>query len=320
MRRALLSAGALCLALTSIAQTAPRKMKNPKWNRGGMVSIVGAQTGSRNFTVAPEKYSLTGVASAYLFANKSWGRSGWDTVKYESRHNWNTSVDLSYGLSNVQSSGIRKVDDKLELHTRYTFHAVPRFGLGFQANLRTQFSNGYDYSESPRRRISGFFAPAYLSFSPGMHWAPSRNTLLAVGVVGRWVIVSNNPYSFNYQGGVKPTGETERTLASIYEVDPERTSRFEIGPMVTLQYNRNVFKNVHYRTRLDASYDTKQASRNGLDVYWTNNVTMSVNKWLKVVYNYDLIYDGNVKYFGPNKNQNAIQMRSVLGVGVGVAL
>ncbi|RYY98961.1 MAG: DUF3078 domain-containing protein [Chitinophagaceae bacterium] len=318
MRRALLSAGALCLALASVAQTSPGKTKNLKWRQGAVLSIVGAQTGSRNYTAAPEKYSLTGVAALYLYANKGWGRSAWDSTKFESRNTWNSYADLSYGLSNVQSTGIRKVDDKLELYSRYTYHLHERFGLGLQANLRTQFSNGYDYSESPRRRVSGFFAPAYLSVSPGVHLTPSRHSLFAFGAVARWVIVSNNPYSFNYQGGVKPTGETERSLADIYSVDPGKTSRFEFGPMISAQYNRNIFKNVHYRTRFDLSYDFTQSDKNGTDIYWTNNITMSVNKWLKVVYNYDLIYDANVKFFGKSRNQSAAQMRSILGVGVGV--
>ncbi|GAB4094164.1 DUF3078 domain-containing protein [Flaviaesturariibacter terrae] len=325
MRRSLLVSGALCLAIVSAAQKTP-KMHNPKWRKGAVLSIVGAQTGSRNFVNAPEKYSLTGVASLYLYANKGWGKSGWDTSKYESRHTWNSMAELSYGLANVQSTGIRKVDDKLEVYTRYTCHFAKRkyLGLGISADLRTQFSNGYDYSETPRRRVSGFFAPAYLTFHGGLHITPSRNLFFAAGPFARWVIVSNSPYSFSYQGGVKPTGETEATLASRYAVDPVKTSRFETGAMLSLGYQRKLMKNVYYRGRVDWSWDFNiiriRRETNYMDVYWTNNISLHVNKWLKVLYNYDLIYDGNLRTFGDNKNEDATQMRSILGVGVGIGL
>jgi hypothetical protein len=46
---------------------------------------------------------------------------------------------------------------------------------------------------------------------------------------------------------------------------------------------------------------------------------MTVNKWLKVNYNFDIYYDKDVKMFGENKDESRLQMRSLLGVGLGVA-
>jgi hypothetical protein len=42
---------------------------------------------------------------------------------------------------------------------------------------------------------------------------------------------------------------------------------------------------------------------------------MKVNNWLIVNYNFDLIYDDDVKLFGENNNKAATQLRSQLGVG-----
>ncbi|MCW3073329.1 MAG: hypothetical protein JWP69_398 [Flaviaesturariibacter sp.] len=307
MRRILFVALTLCSTFFAIAQTPPKKVKNTKWKNGGVLSIMGAQTGSRNWTVAPEKFSLTGIASLNLFANKTWGRSTWDN-----------NADFAYGISNTQSSGIRKVDDKLDLYTRYSYalsKTSNMIGFGLVGNVRTQFSNGYDYSESPRRRISGFFAPAYLLISPGFHFKPVKNLTIAVGPAARWIVVSNNPYSYNYQGGIKPDGEVEQTIASIYGVDPVETSRFEAGALISTTYKANVMKNVAYRGRLDLMSNALESAGN-IDVYFTNSFTMSVNKWLKVTYNYDIVYDDDVKIFGANKNSAATQMRSVLGVGL----
>jgi hypothetical protein len=310
MRRILFLACALSAVLIADAQTATKKTKNPKWTNGGVFSLMGAQTGSRNWAVAPEKFSITGIASLNLWFNKAWGRSTWDN-----------SADLAYGLSNTQTAGLRKVDDKLDLYSRYSYGFLKGksfVNVGLIGNLRTQYSNGYDYSETPRRRISGFFAPAYLTVSPGFHFKPAKNFVLAIGPAARWVIVSNNPYSYNYQGGVKPTGEVERSIASIYGVDPVKTSRFEAGALLSATLQAGIMKNVKYRTRLDAMSNFVEDAPGNIDVYWTNNFTMSVNKWLKVTYSFDLVYDDDVKIFGENKNSAATQMRSVLGVGLAV--
>lgn len=316
MRRTLFTACALCMAIIGFAQSTPKKAKNLKWKQGGIFSVIGAQTGSRNWTAAPEKYSLTGIASLYLFANKSWGKKFSDDV---SLSQWYNSLDLAYGVSNVQSAGIRKVDDKLDIYSRYSLNTSKNAGVGLISNLRTQFSNGYDYSEDIRKRVSGFFAPAFLTFSLGAHVHLAHNSLTSsFGPMARWVIVSNSPYSYNYQGGIKPNGTPEMTTAAIYGVDPARTSRFEYGAMWSTTFEHKLCKNVQYRGRLDATSDFKSGSIGNIDIYWTNNFTMHVNKWLKVIYSYDLVYDDDVKILGPNKNRPGTQMRSALGVGVAV--
>jgi hypothetical protein len=131
------------------------------------------------------------------------------------------------------------------------------------------------------------------------------------------VVVTNAPYSYNFQGGVKPDGTMEKSLAEIYGVDPGDEVRRELGAFLSATYRKTVFSNVDYRTRLDLMSDFERHAEN-IDIYWTNGVTMSVNKWLKVSYNFDLIYDDDVKIFGDNRNVPAIQMKSILGVGVAV--
>ena len=55
-----------------------------------------------------------------------------------------------------------------------------------------------------------------------------------------------------------------------------------------------------------------------VDVYFTNSIVMKVNKWLNVAYDFDIIYDDDVRMFGPNADVAAMQFRSMLGVGVGI--
>ncbi len=306
MRRMIFTAFAMCVVVSAFAQAQP-KTKNLKWKQGGTFSVMGGQTGSRNWTAAPEKFSLTGLASLNLFSNKTWGKNNWDN-----------SLDLAYALSNTESNGIRKLDDKIDLYTRYGYMFANKIGAGVIGNVRTQFSSGFDYSEGQRKRISGFFAPAFITLGAGFHFKPVTDWTISVGPAVRWVLATNAPYSLINQGGVKPDGTKEVTLAEIYGVDPAERSRTDAGLLLSTTFNKKLAKNVQYKTRLDALSDFKNHEDLNASIFWTNTLTMSVNKWLKVNYNFDLIYDDQIRYFGDAKNEDAVQMRSILGVGLAV--
>lgn len=297
-----------------------QKPAKPKlWTKGGSFSLMGGQTGSRNWTPANEKFSITGVSFLHLWATRTKGKRLWENM-----------ADLNYGVANTESGGPKKVEDKLDLFSRYSYYFKTKTGLGLTAGLRTQFSNGFDYFSEPKKRISGFFAPAYVLLSPGVHFRPSSALTLTAGPAARWIFVSNAPYSYNYQGGVKPDGGLEKSIAEIYGVHPERESRMEAGLLLTAAYQRKqVFKNVDYRMRMEAMTDllAKDVTSLGgqvlavrepgnVDVYWTNTFVLNVNNWLRVNYSYDLVYDDDVKIFGSRQNRPATQMRSLLGVGL----
>ncbi|RYF86730.1 MAG: DUF3078 domain-containing protein, partial [Chitinophagaceae bacterium] len=220
-----------------------------RFKTGGMITLMGGQSGTRNWAPAgEEKFSLTAYGNLQLWANKEWAAG---------RNRWTNNLELAYALINTTSNGVRKIDDKFDLYSKYSHDLKnTQWALGMVANLRTQLVNGYDYSEDVRKRISGFFAPAYISFSPGIQFASKNKALnLHVGPGVRWVTVTNGPYSLVYQGGEKPDGTTERPLASLYGVKPEREVRFEVGPYLSGSFNKEIFKNVTWRTRADVISD-----------------------------------------------------------------
>lgn len=306
MRRLSLLLLVSAAVFSASAQTT--KQKSPSaFKTGGMITLMGAQSGTRNWTPAgEEKFSLAAYGNLQLWANKDWGKN-----------KWTNNLELAYALINTSSNGVRKVDDKFDLYSKYTHSVANQFGLGIVGNLRTQLVNGYDYSESQRKRISGFFAPAYIVVSPGVQFSSKNNALnLHIGPGARWVVATNSPYSLVYQGGIKPDGTTERPLAELYGVNPEREVRFEAGLYFSGMYNKEVFKNVTWRTRLDVNNDFVEQEPFLLDVYWTNTIGMKVNNWLSVNYNFDLYYDDHVRMFGENKDNPGTQMKSILGVGL----
>ena len=102
-----------------------------------------------------------------------------------------------------------------------------------------------------------------------------------------------------------------------------------------MYFNKEVIKNVSWKSKLelfsgysgrDEFFGPNFSSQRvvdefhpeRVDIYFTNSIVMKVNKWLNVAYDFDLIYDDDVRQFGPSGNVAALQFRSMLGVGLGV--
>ena len=159
-------------------------------------------------------------------------------------------------------------------------------------------------------------APGYLTLGPGFDIRTKTNSwsLFVSPVAPRMIVFTNQPYSFNYQGGIKPDGTQEIPLSWHYNVDPSRKVRFELGALISGKYHREIAKNVTYRTKVDLFSNYVDDPQN-IDVFWSNMFNLKVNNWLIVNYSFDLIYDDDVKLFGPSMNKAATQLHTQLGVG-----
>lgn len=292
------------------------------WRKGVILSLRFAQGSSSNWAAGAEKSSFALAGYATLFANKKKGNFF-----------WNNSLDLGYAVQKTSSQGSRKTDDKIDLYSKAGHKLNDKWALAGVFNLRTQFADGFDYDylgKGVKRRISGFMAPSYLLISPGIEWTPtSYFSILFSPISARWVIVSNDPYSYYYPDGQipLPDGGQETPLAAQYGVNPARKVSFEAGAYLSANFNKEIFKNVIFKSKLDlfSNYlgkrdpltDEKVNAKPGnIDIYWTNAFVMKVNKFLNVTYNFDLIYDDDVRQFGPSGKAARTQVRSMLGVGL----
>lgn len=308
----------------------PSKAKDSGWKKGVNFSLSFAQGGSRNWAAGAEKFSISLAAYASFFANKKMG--DWT---------WNNTLDIGYALVNTTSLGVRKNDDKIDLFSKIGKSLTPHMDFSVVGNFRSQFTNGYNYNylgKGYKHRNSGFMAPAYLTLAPGLDWKPSGYfSLFFSPLSARFILVTQLPKGYYFQAGVIPVqdgGGYELPVSTLYGVDPEKMLRFELGGFASAQFNKEVFKNVQYKSRLDLYANYLSSSRfeaigpdqlkvvsteaqpQNVDVFWTNTISMKVNKWLQVTYNFDLIYDDDIRQFGPTKDKPGTQMRSLLGIGI----
>lgn len=296
------------------------------WRTGGVISVNIGQGSSYNWAAGAEKFSFSTATTVSLFANKTAGKFF-----------WNNALDLGYAIVNTQSFGSRKTDDKIDFFSKMGRGISSTLSAAGVLNFRTQFSNGYDYNylgKGLKRRTSSFLAPAYLILAPGIDWHPTEYFSVFFSPISvRMVIVINDPKSYYYPGATIPAGGYEVPLAVLYGVDPQRKVRTELGGFLSTNFNKEIIKNVTFKSRLDlySNYlkttrftvtgpDQVQTIKTGsnpenIDIFWSNLIAMKVNKYLNVTYNFDLIYDDNIRQFGPDKSSAGTQIRSLLGVG-----
>ena len=296
------------------------------WRKGGVISVNIGQGNSNNWAAGAEKYSFSTASTVSLFANKTSGK-----------FYWNNTLDLGYAIVNTHSTGSRKTDDKIDFYSKVGRDISKTVSVAGVINFRSQFTNGYDYdylAKGLKRRTSSFLAPAYLIIAPGLDWHPTTFFSVFFSPVSvRMVIVTNDPKSYYYTDGIIPTGGFEVPLAVLYGVDPQRKIRTEVGGFLSSNFNKDIIKNVTFKSRLDlySNYlstarftvtgpDQVQTTKIGsnpqnIDIFWSNLIAMKVNKYLSVNYNFDLIYDDDVRQFGPSGTSAGTQFRSMLAVG-----
>jgi hypothetical protein len=262
------------------------------WRTGGVFTLNFGQGSARNWAAGAEKFSMSFAGYLSLYARYRSGKFRWDNT-----------LDLGYALVNTTSTGLRKTDDKIDLYSKAGRELNKNFSLAGVLNFKTQFADGYDYNylgKGYKKATSSFMAPAYLIIAPGIDYHPTEYFSVFVSPVSaRFVIVTNNPGSYFFPNGVIPAadgGGFELPLAAGYGVDPGRKIRAEVGGFASINFGKELFKNVSYKSRMDlyANYlstdrftatgpnqidiERNAAKPQNVDVFWTNLIVMKVNR------------------------------------------
>lgn len=259
------------------------------WKKGGLFNLNFGQTSLSNWAAGGDQLSLNGNAFLNLFA-----------FYKKDRHAWDNSLDLAIGYTKTTSVGTRKTDDRIDLLSKYGYQLFDHTYLSGLFNLRTQFTNGFNYPkvDSPVK-VSTFFAPAYVLLSLGLDYKPNDDfSLFLSPATSRWVIVTDD--SLSAQGA--------------YGVEPGETSRYEIGAYLSANYKKELVKNLIYKGKLDLFSNYRRKPKN-IDLFMTNLFSMNFFKGLSASVGLDLIYDDDVRIFGPDSNSPRMQVRQYIGIG-----
>ncbi len=281
------------------------------WKSGGVFSISLAQTSLTNWAAGGENsLALNGFLSTFLNYKKN--KSVWDN-----------SLDLGYGiLRQGKEKKFKKMDDKIDLVSKFGQEAFKNFYYAALFNFKTQMTPGYNYPNDSVK-ISDWLAPAYALVALGLDYKPNNYLSMFIApVTGKLTIVNNQMMANAGAFGVdKATYDLNGNLLT-----KGKMFKSEFGGYIRIIYTRNKFeseflKNVAFTTKIDLfSNYLKNPER--IDVNWETLIAFKVNKYINLNISTQLIYDDDIDISVDTNNDGIkdakgprTQFKEILGVG-----
>ncbi len=290
MRKLLLTI-VLTIFITSIY--AQEEAPKDGWKKGGTFSLLFNQSSFSNWVAGGEN-ALAGNALVNYNANLLKGDWTWDN-----------KIILAYGMANTESKGSIKTDDRFELNSLAGKKATKNWYYSMFANFMTQFTDGYDYANNPDQLhpISKMFAPAYLSFGPGMLWKKSDDLKINISpATGKITFVLDDTLANAGAFGVdKAVYDNSGAM-----LEKGKHIAIGLGLNIGAYYKTPIMKNVTMENILNL-YSNYLDHPENIDVNHQLNVVMQVNKYISANLGLHTLYDDNMV--------QKTQFKEVFGVG-----
>ena len=260
------------------------------WKRGGLMSFNLAQGSLSNWAAGGDNFSMTvnGYFNYFFYYKKD-------------RHSWDNNMDVNMGYVQSTSLGSRKNDDRFDFLSKYGYKVdtTGKWYLSTLFNFRSQFFDGYTYSNNIPDFSSSFLSPAYVILSVGFDYKPTDKLSMFISpLTSRSTIITNSVLA---QKG-------------IYGIPAGQHSINEIGAFAIINYSNVIAKNVTYKGRLDL-FSNYASNPQNVDLFMTNLFSFKINRFFSATYSLDMIYDDNIRLFGPNHTSPGLQTKSLIGIG-----
>lgn len=283
----------LVLALTICTTTAQETVADSTkyWTSKGTATLLFNQSNFSNWTAGGENNLSGNIAVNYDFNYK---KDNWT---------WDNKIMASYGIVKTNNSPFeKKTDDRLEFNSIVGKKATDKWSYSVFLNFRTQFTKGYNYGKNEdgaeiRDEFTDFMSPGYLTFGPGMLYTKDENLKINLApATSKMTFVSK-----------KYTNAVDYIDGSYFGVDQNKTMRYELGFYTSVYYKLNIMANVSAENILNM-YSNYLEDPQNVDIDYSLNIVMKINKYLSTNFSFQAIYDDNAF--------RGLQTRQVFGVGV----
>jgi len=273
----------LCLCLISFSfaqepQTPQESQAPPKWVKKGVVTFLVNQSSFDNWIAGGVSNFSGTIGINYDFNYK---KNDWT---------WENKLLANFGLTKIKNQNTQKSSDLLEWNSVVGKKATEFWYYSAFLNFKTQFA---DDLNSDTKGPTKFLSPAYIQFGPGMLWKKSENLKINISpITSRFILVDKNL--------TKPN-------KAYFGVEEGKSSRYEIGGSIGANYKFNLMKNISMENILNLYSNYLEDAQN-MDLDYTMNMVMTINKFISANLTYQAIYDDNAF--------RGLQTRQVFGLGV----
>lgn len=299
MKKKFLSIILFLVALTGFSQEKKEETKGP-WTKVTNLSVL--------FNQAAFNDSWQGGGTSSYAAN--FGLTH-DANYSKNKITWDNRIVIDYGIANQKEQEFtRKTNDRFELNSLVGREIKESLWYySFFLNARTQLADGYDFGEDQdgkpiRTQATKILSPGYFQAGLGMLWKKSDNLKLNIAPATSRLIVVNSQFT---NVGTNQTDIDAFNQVGYFGVRANQTSRLEFGASIGAYGKFTLSKNIVMENVLNL-YSNYLEDMQNVDLDYTANLVMSVNKWITANVTFQGIYDDNaVKGF---------QIREALGVGI----
>ena len=264
------------------------------WKLSGKFTFLGNQS-SYSYWTAGGQTSVSGTIKIDYDFN--YDKDGW---------NWDTKLITAYGLNSIGGSKfLKKTDDKLEINSllgkKFTNNLIGNWSYSSFINFKTQWTKGYRFrknsqGEEERTELTRFFSPAYLQVGVGLYWKKNKDFWINMAPFTGRLIIVNRYFTNNLEDNKRYFG-----------VKKGKNSRFELGASIRSFFKFELVENVFVTNRISLYSDYLDNPAN-IDLDYTINTIMKVNKYLTTNLIIQFIYDHN--------SVKRLQVREVMGIGI----
>ena len=248
------------------------------WTKGGTFTFLLNQSAFENWVAG-------GVSSV----------SGTIGVNYDFNYlkddwSWDNKIIASFGITKIKDQDIQKSDDRLEWNSVIGKKITGNWYYSAFLNFKTQFTDDLDSdTEGPTK----LFSPRFFQIGPGMLWKKSDNLKVNLAPATTKLVVVDKDLTL--------------PNAAYFGVEEGKSVRFEFGTSVGAYYKFDLMKNISMENILNLYSNYLEDSQN-IDLDYTMNLVMNVNKYISTNLAFQTIYDDNAF--------QGLQTRQVFGLGI----
>ena len=216
---------------------------------------------------------------------------------------WINRIDGAYGLVKNQDEDIKKNEDRLELYSLLALKNKGRWSYSAVFNLKSQWSNGYEYAPLPngvidRTLTTKFLSPAYSQVGLGMFYKRDDDFWFNYALLSARYIMVNTVFTESLLDG-----------ENYFGVEKGKSGRFEAGGIISAYYKKEIMKNMHMENKLNLFQNYLEDPLN-IDVDYTLSLEFTINQFFSTNILVQILYDDNAI--------PEIQLKEVFGVSFNV--
>ena len=216
---------------------------------------------------------------------------------------WINRIDGAYGLVKNLDESIKKNEDRLELYSLLALKNKGRWSYSALFNLKSQWSNGYEYSINSvgvqdRSLTTKFLSPAYSQIGVGMFYKKDDNFWFNYALLSARYIRVNPVFTESLLDG-----------ENYFGVEKGKTGRFEAGGIISAYFKKEIMKNMILENKLNLFQNYLEDPLN-VDIDYTFNLELTINKFFSTNLLLQILYDDNAL--------PEIQLKEVFGVSFNI--